>query len=54
MLPEAWIFYAGAWPVDDPARWSAFFNDLLAEMDSMVRGPDRCRWPLDDPWPHHH
>jgi hypothetical protein len=52
--PEAWIFYTGDWPVDDEARWPAFFADLLAEMDSMVGGPDRCRWPLDDPWSHHH
>jgi len=51
---EAWIYYTGDWPVGDPGRWQAFFTDLLAEMDSMVGGPDRCRWALDDPWPDHH
>jgi hypothetical protein len=48
---EAWIYYTGDWPVDDDERWPAFFEDLLAEMDSMTGGADRCRWPLDDPWP---
>ncbi len=54
--PDAWIYYTGTgdWPVDDPERWQAFFTDLLAEMDSMVGGPDRCRWNLDNPWPNHH
>lgn len=52
--PETWIFYTGDWPVDDAGRWAAFFDDLLAEMESMAGGPDRCRWPLDQPWPHQH
>jgi hypothetical protein len=52
--PDAWIFYTGDWPVAGGDRWRAFFTDLLAEMDSMIGGPDRCRWPLDDPWFHRH
>ncbi|HSV64926.1 MAG TPA: hypothetical protein VLJ59_03325 [Mycobacteriales bacterium] len=51
--PDAWIFYTGDWP-DDPDRWPAFFTDLLAELESMTGGADRCRWSLDDPWPHGH
>src|ERR1700737_2003759 len=39
---------------DDPARTRAFFDDLLAELESMADRADRCRWPLDDPWPHSH
>jgi len=24
-------------------------------MEAMAGGfPDRCRWPLDEPWPHMH
>jgi hypothetical protein len=52
--PEAWIFFTGEWLAGDTNRWPAFFDDLLAEMDSMVGGDDRCRWPLDDPWFHRH
>ena len=51
--PEAWIFYAGKWPMDHEDRWAAFFTDLMAEMESMTGGADRCRWALDDPWFHH-
>ncbi|MGH8905325.1 MAG: hypothetical protein ACRD0K_02110 [Egibacteraceae bacterium] len=53
-LPDAWMYYTGQWPVDDDDRWPAFFADFLAELDSMATrtGPDRCRWSLDDPWPH--
>lgn len=43
---DAWIYYSGAWP--DPGRFSEFFDDLLAEMESMTGGSDRCRWPLDE------
>jgi hypothetical protein len=47
--PDAWIYYTGGWPPpqDDRGR---FFDDLLAEMDSMASDEDRCRWPLDEPW----
>jgi hypothetical protein len=50
---EAWLWYSGRWPQpgDD---FRAFFEDLLSEMESMAGGADRCRWPLDAPWPHSH
>lgn len=48
--PDAWMTYAGNWPERGADRWSAFFEDLLAELDSMTGGADRCRWPLSDPW----
>jgi hypothetical protein len=32
----------------------ALFDDLLAELESMVDRTDRCRWPVDEPWPHAH
>lgn len=55
-FPDAWIYYSGQWPppapMDNP-QWRAFFQDLLAEMESMFNGADRCRWPLDEPWSHH-
>lgn len=52
--PEAWIYYDRAWPVDDPKHCAAILEDLLAELESMTGGIDRCRWPLDQPWPHGH
>lgn len=52
--PEVWLYRTGSWPVDDPDRLRAFFADLLAELESMAGGADRCRWPLDEPWPHTH
>lgn len=50
--PDAWLFYAGGWPEDpaDDDGWRAFLDDLLAELDSMATGEDRCRWPLAEPW----
>jgi len=53
-LPDSWICYSGEWPLDDAERWQAFCDDLLAEMESMAGGPDRCRWSADDPWPRGH
>ena len=53
-LPDAWISYTGRWPVLDDEGWRAFFADLIAELESMTGDADRCRWPLDDPWSHHH
>jgi hypothetical protein len=50
-LPDAWLFHMGPWPTVD--RAAAFVDDLLAELESMTGG-DRCRWPLDQPWPHSH
>ncbi|EID11234.1 hypothetical protein MXEN_16397 [Mycobacterium xenopi RIVM700367] len=52
--PDAWMSFSAAWPLDDPDRLRAFFDDLLAELESMASHTDRCRWPLDEPWPHFH
>jgi hypothetical protein len=52
--PDVWMSFFAAWPLDEPARLRAFFEDLLAELESMADTADRCRWPLDEPWPHHH
>jgi hypothetical protein len=49
--PEVWMYFSGAWPQDDPRRLQAFCEDMLAEMESMAGGDDRCRWPVDQPWP---
>ncbi len=52
--PDAWMSFSAAWPADDPERLQAFFDDLLAELESMNAHADRCRWPVDEPWPHFH
>jgi hypothetical protein len=52
--PDAWLFYAGRWPLEDKDRFRAHLDDLIAEMDSMSGGADRCRWPLDQPYPVRH
>jgi hypothetical protein len=52
--PDVWMSFSAVWPFDEPARLRAFFDDLLAELESMADTADRCRWPLDEPWPHHH
>jgi hypothetical protein len=51
-LPDAWMYFTGEWPIGEDDRWKAFFDDLIAELDSMAARGDRCRWSLDDPWPH--
>lgn len=51
---DVWMYFSGAWPSDDPTATEAFCVDMLAEMESMAGGEDRCRWPLDQPWPHLH
>ncbi len=51
--PEVWMSFSAAWP-DNPDMMRAFFDDLLAELESMADRTDRCRWPLDDTWPHSH
>ncbi len=51
---DVWIYFSGPWPREDPVRLRAFCEDLLAEMESMAGGDDRCRWPLDQPWPMAH
>jgi len=52
--PDVWIYSTGTWPKGDGDRVTAYIDDLLAEMESMAGGPDRCRWDADDPWPHMH
>lgn len=52
--PDAWIVYSGPWPADRPDALPRFLEDLLAEMESMRGGADRCRWPLDQPYPPGH
>jgi hypothetical protein len=54
--PDAWMSFSAPWPVE-PERlrpFCLFFWDLLAELESMAAGADRCRWPVDEPWPHLH
>jgi hypothetical protein len=52
---DAWMFSAIAWPCDaDDARQRAFFQDLVAEMETMAAGADRCRWEFDDPYGFRH
>jgi hypothetical protein len=52
--PDVWMSFSASWPVDDSARLQAFFDDVMAELESMADHADRCRWPIDDPWPHFH
>ena len=52
--PDVWMSFSAAWPVDDPDRLRMFFDDVIAELESMAGGADRCRWPIDRPWPHFH
>jgi hypothetical protein len=52
--PDAWMFYSGPWPQSRPDDLPVFLEDLLAEMESMCGGADRCRWPLDQPYPVRH
>ena len=52
--PDAWMFYTGPWPEGPPAGLADFAEELLAEMESMCGGADRCRWPLDQPYPMRH
>lgn len=52
-LPDAWIYYAG-WQERHKDDLAAFFDDLFAEMEAAAGGNDRCRWSVDDPWPHSH
>jgi len=55
VFPDVWVYWTGVWPQAGSERQRLVFDDLLAEMESMGGGsPDRCRWSLDDPWPHLH
>ena len=51
--PDAWMSFSVSWP-SDPHRLRVLVDDLLAELESMVDRTDRCRWPVDEPWPHSH
>src|SRR6201986_720219 len=51
--PDVWMCISAAWPLDEPERLRPFFADLLAELESMGDTPDRCRCPIDEPWPDH-
>lgn len=51
---DVWMYFSGAWPQNDPTAMKAFCEDMLDEMESMAGGADRCRWPLDEPWPQMH
>jgi hypothetical protein len=51
--PDTWLYYCGPWP-SASSQLPEFLDDLLAEMESMSGGADRCRWPLDQPYPHRH
>jgi hypothetical protein len=52
--PDAWMFYSGPWPANQPDDLPVFLDELLAEMESMCGGIDRCRWPIDQPYPLQH
>lgn len=52
--PEAWMVYSGSWPDASGDDRAGFVGDLLAELESMTGGHDRCRWPLDQPYPSRH
>ncbi|HZI38024.1 MAG TPA: hypothetical protein VFF24_06935 [Acidimicrobiia bacterium] len=53
-FPDVWLYWSGNWPADDLERQRELFDDLLAEMETMVSGGDRCRWSPDEPWPRQH
>ncbi len=53
-FPDVWIYWSGKWPAEDPDRQRELFDDLLAEMETMISGGDRCRWSPDEPWPNLH
>lgn len=52
---EAWMFLTAPWPTGvgvDEQR--VFYDDLVAEMETMADGADRCRWEFDDPYGYRH
>ena len=53
---DAWLYYSWQSPLGGDANNArAMLDDLLAEMESMTgSGADRCRWPLDQPYPRGH
>jgi hypothetical protein len=52
---DAWMFSTVAWPRHaDEAGQRVYFDDLVAEMETMAAGADRCRWEFDDPYGYRH
>ena len=45
--PDVWISLTAVWPVDNRALMRKFFEDLLAELESMADRSDRVRSSLD-------
>ncbi len=43
--PDSRINFSGPWPLDQPDALLAFVDDMLAEMESMLGGADRCDGP---------
>jgi hypothetical protein len=55
MFGDAWMFTNVAWPSDaDEESQRRFFDDMVAEMETMAAGADRCRWEFDDPYGSRH
>ena len=53
--PDTWIYYSWQRTLGDRTAARTMLDDLLAEMEAMTgSGADRCRWPLDQPWPWTH
>ena len=54
-FPDAWMFSTIPWPRgSDEKTQRAFFDDLVAEVETMADGVDRCRWEFDDPYGYRH
>ena len=52
---DCWMFSTVAWPRDaDMEAQRDFFDDWVAEMETMADGADRCRWEFDDPYGYRH
>ena len=43
--PDVWMSFSATWPAE-PERLRSFLEDVLAELESMAAGADRCRWPV--------
>jgi hypothetical protein len=55
VMLDAWMFSTMAWPTEaDEEAQRDFFDDWVAEMETMADGADRCRWDLDDPYGYRH
>lgn len=54
-LLDAWMFSTVAWPSGTEVEEQRnFFDDWVAEMETMADGADRCRWEFDDPYGYRH